>query len=767
MRWRTISIVAITAVLAIALAIFWQRSRTAHPPVRLDLNAGAAAPTDASRAAPPASDRTLADAVTYLTQTAGAPEPSTFNVDTTSAAVGSDPAALFAYVHDRVRTEIYRGVLRGARGTLMGGSGNAWDQSLLLAAMLRHHGREVRFSRAHLAPDAAAKIVDRMFADAGRARAPGAQTPPPIPDALQQQSRAALASIQTNWQRADADVLGALDRGHVSLGDEAQGQPALASEAADHLFVEYRDGDRWIALDPAGSAAPGTAIAPADQSFPEIPDEAYHHVTIRVTIEERRDQKLERKEVLRYPTTAAALNGEPVLLVHRFDHDLAAQWRATPLLQIAGHIYGAMTFNERGIVNAKAGSKEDLIGQAHQSMTQLGRVTDAFGGAPAPAPAASEFTAESLEVEFTDPSRQSVIVRRELVDRIGIVARAGGTAATAALAPITVTHEVPLQLAGVYACAFASGPIDPSLPMRRMSGADRLLPDLQALKAAHPAPDGSLSAEDRQRLGRVLERLPSLLAASAESTLVLSQRLAARLRAGDASTLFYEASPRMVVASFGPTTGAALDLRRDEMRTAARASSGPDIARANLARSVADAAIESELLVANGRPGSGQRVAAISIFDRARSEGIPLVAIQAGAPLANVKATDTARARMAAVEAGRVLIAPERTPSTTPPRFAWWQLDRSTGDAISVLDTGLNGAQDLPEYAATQQISPLAYEVPPPMPPPISPMAYEVSMPSCVISPMACEVAVPWAQCVEFTEGMMEALNWALAVVGG
>src|SRR5262249_38901078 len=155
------------------------------------------------------------------------------------------------------------------------------------------------------------------------------------------------------------------------------------------------------------------------------------------------------------------------------------------------------------------------------------------------------------------------------VDRIGIVARAGGTAATAALAPIAVTHEVPLQLAGVYACAFASGPIDPSLPMRRMSGADRLLPDLQALKAAHPAPDGSLSAEDRQRLGRVLERLPSLLAASAESTLVLSQRLAARLRAGDASTLFYEASPRMVVASFGPTTGAALDLRRDEMRAAA------------------------------------------------------------------------------------------------------------------------------------------------------------------------------------------------------
>src|SRR5262249_58654451 len=134
-----------------------------------------------------------------------------------------------------------RGVMRGGGAQLMGGGGSGWAQSVLLARMLRHHGREVRCSRARLAPDAAAKIVDRMFADAGRARAPGAQTPPPIPDALQQQSRAALASIQTNWQRADADVLGALDRGHVSLGDEAQGQPALASEAADHLVVEDRD----------------------------------------------------------------------------------------------------------------------------------------------------------------------------------------------------------------------------------------------------------------------------------------------------------------------------------------------------------------------------------------------------------------------------------------------------------------------------------------------------------------------------------------------
>jgi hypothetical protein len=36
-------------------------------------------------------------------------------------------------VKSRVSTQIYGGVLRGAEGTLSSGSGNAWDQALLLS----------------------------------------------------------------------------------------------------------------------------------------------------------------------------------------------------------------------------------------------------------------------------------------------------------------------------------------------------------------------------------------------------------------------------------------------------------------------------------------------------------------------------------------------------------------------------------------------------------------------------------------------------------
>jgi hypothetical protein len=73
--------------------------------------------------------RAFADAGMLIKRFADAPAPSTFNVVKTADEIGNDPAALFAYVHDHVRTEIYRGVLRGPRATLMGRAGNSWDQA--------------------------------------------------------------------------------------------------------------------------------------------------------------------------------------------------------------------------------------------------------------------------------------------------------------------------------------------------------------------------------------------------------------------------------------------------------------------------------------------------------------------------------------------------------------------------------------------------------------------------------------------------------------
>src|ERR1019366_6899680 len=184
---------------------------------------------------------------------------------------------------------------------------------------------------------------------------------------------------------------------------------------------------------------------------------------------------------------------------------------------------------------------------------------------------------------------------------------------------IAVANDIPLQVAGIYACAFASGPLDPALPIRRLSLTDGLLEDLQALRNAGPAQNVSLSSEDHERVKRILDKYPALLDAAGVRALGILQRLPQGRHIGVVSTMFFGATPRLVIASFDLTTGLALDLRRNTVRALARKSSGSELVRANLARSVADAAIEGTLLMPKAQP---RRIAAIDIFDRARTEGI-------------------------------------------------------------------------------------------------------------------------------------------------
>lgn len=706
-------LVVLATVVIIVFAGFRSGSRARHTGDHSDPGAAATSVSDQARVSRTQPDeRSFADSAALLKQIADAPEPSIFSVEKTADEIGRDPAALFAYVHDHVRTQIYSGVLRGARGTLIGGAGNSWDQAALLATMLRHQGKEVRFARVHLTPEMAAKILDRMFSDAARPRAPAAK-PLQIPDSLQNEGRATIAQIRADWQAAQTDLLQALDRANLPIGDGATSAQQLEAEAADHLFVEYREGDRWIALDPIAEDAPGKSVSSAAEYSPEIPDSFHHHVTVRVLIEERHGQTLQQREVLRFPTTAAALSGAQVSLWHRLDHDVTGGWRATPVLQIDGHSYAALTFSDAGLIAGKANSKEDRINQAQQAISQVGQGAAAFGGNNQPAATAAAapqntFTAEWLEVEFTDPAKHSEVVRRETIDRIGPVARASRTAATAPLTPITVTNGIPLQLAAIYAMAFATGPLDPTVLARRLSAAGGIIDDVHALRDARPTQNGLLLPEDQQRLVRVLNRYPALLQGAAEGVVALSQHLARGLRIGDSPALFYEATPRLVIASFDMTSGLAIDLRRNTLRVHARKSSGSDLARANLARSVGDAAIEGDVFLPEAQ---ARRIAGIDIFSRTRSEGIRLVAVRAGAPLTSVQTSDLARARMASAENGSLLIAPERTPSPASSHFAWWKLDPSTGEAISTLDTGLNGFQELPEEAAiTQEVDSLALE---------------------------------------------------------
>src|SRR5512141_621876 len=69
----------------------------------------------------------------------------------------------FETVARQVRFEPYAGIQRGARGTALAQAGNAIDQALLLAAILRAGGYEVRFVHGSLAPQNVATLLRGLY----------------------------------------------------------------------------------------------------------------------------------------------------------------------------------------------------------------------------------------------------------------------------------------------------------------------------------------------------------------------------------------------------------------------------------------------------------------------------------------------------------------------------------------------------------------------------------------------------------------------------
>ena len=317
--------------------------------------------------------------------------------------------------------------------------------------------------------------------------------------------------------------------------------------------------------------------------------------------------------------TAEALHGRQVFLWHYFDHDIGGRWRARPLLAIDGKLYAAMKISEAGIVTV-APPKNDLIAQAHQAVgrEQLGKVAELFNSDESnpPPPTAAALTAERLEIDFTDPAGVVETVRRDLLDRIGAAARSEERRQTAPLSPVPEIGGIPIQLASVHACAFTAGPLDPSSILRQIADRSSALEAAAALRAR---PGGSIADAERPKLvANAMQGLGTALAASAATAHLLSQRLASP---GDGSgkMIFYEAKPRLVIASAAFTASAdgkritpsfGIDLRRDMVRVVG-AAAPVSLVRANLARGVLDAVIEDaprgQTTVGVSRDQYGQR----------------------------------------------------------------------------------------------------------------------------------------------------------------
>lgn len=229
---------------------------------------------------------------------------SLFEIEALAGRLGPDPGAMFRFVRGETRYEPYYGVLRGARGVLIGRAGNSLDCSLLLAALLQKAGFATQVAAGHLNEKQARALVDRLFE-------PARPTPSSLPAVADltpdiaralgvkpEEMTAITESLKARQEKADEALwdrvegeTGFLSNILAKAGADLGGLTSydrLVAEAQEHYWVRYQDSTgQWIDLDPAfADAEPGKAMTTATESFaPDaVPEDRYHRLGIKVTL---------------------------------------------------------------------------------------------------------------------------------------------------------------------------------------------------------------------------------------------------------------------------------------------------------------------------------------------------------------------------------------------------------------------------------------------------------------------------------------------------
>jgi hypothetical protein len=251
-----------------------------------------------------------------------------------AATLGRDVGKIFAFMRDEVSLEPYAGVLRGPRGTLAAGAGNALDRALLARELLRAAGVESRLVSGTLSASQADTLLERFFSAATRpavsgagnrataestrdaaAREVAAKASVP-PDALAAVvRRAGQRSDVFSW-KADEQRAASLDflSGQLRKGGllaPRDGQTVLAllrDRLKEHSWLEIKDASgAWTAFDPAfADARPGSAPASAPVAMPEPDPDRFHRFEIQVVYRTQAPSARPRSEVLlKYEATTA------------------------------------------------------------------------------------------------------------------------------------------------------------------------------------------------------------------------------------------------------------------------------------------------------------------------------------------------------------------------------------------------------------------------------------------------------------------------------
>lgn len=635
----------------------------------------------------------------------------------------------------------YPGVLRGARGCLLAESGNAYDQSLMLAAMLQARGIRTRLVSAELTSEAAERLLDTAI-DVGGTAGPAPELDDPVPgkdvlDAMgvvdvggfesaraktRDEREAMLHDAQKEATLQTDRIVGALSESGDGLEIDVDAmRAALIDAARHHVWVQAMLDGQWRDLDPVFTDhGDGSRLAGPVAEVGEIPDELYHRVKFTISIEREEDNALATEKVgFWWVRTANAMGaGAPTFRIRNapinIPGDTGKTWgvdeaaagvqaitEATVLGPDAHRPVLTLSTGEIGV-----GTAFDLTGHlvpddfmirmANQAQAAIeggfggagAALGGLFGGEAEQAPA-SMLTAEWLDIEVTSPDGSSRRERRAIFDRIGPDARAEGRYE---LKPEWADERaVKVAIVGGFDILVTAGPINAE--WRRALRLGALLENEKAM---------------RRGLDLQFARIP--LSAGFTKDLVVwptwlylfdpLMRDEGGLASGDVALV--EGAPQVLALKQGLSVGEdgqlGGDIGFDIVSTGVRAlpragTSSPDVARAQIRNGARMTILEREIVanwLAGQCPECSVKVAenAAAITNASYAGGGTLITVRpsdlSGLPV--LDDGDAQRAMVRELEAGNVLVLPKE-PVTIDgaERYAWWRIDPETGETLGML----------------------------------------------------------------------------------
>jgi hypothetical protein len=231
----------------------------------------------------PTTEKTLAGEIRGLQEFAN-DLAADFSRDAMLDKLDYDAEEIVTFVTEQIAFQAYPGVLRHSAGTLAARAGNAHDQALTLASLLKDAGYEAQILVGELSATQARQLNASM-------RTPPAEAETQLPPGLLRRALERTREYQVSVDQLVNDIKPVVQQIRAQISDKLSADKSLIEDALAasraYRWVRYREGpaDAWIEVHPALAGAAHWQLSHTAIEADRVHEAAVQQLSIKLWIE--------------------------------------------------------------------------------------------------------------------------------------------------------------------------------------------------------------------------------------------------------------------------------------------------------------------------------------------------------------------------------------------------------------------------------------------------------------------------------------------------